>query len=119
MIFLCIPCLVLLTYFLILAIFFPKYRVYVKEAWKCFSDKLKGKKCSFSFDNKMRLAFSMWLAKHDMKKLGKFFYNQKNFNTFFTIFGIIFIIVTSILGILLIKFIFFGSPCTPDSGCSL
>src|SRR4030042_2407171 len=92
--FLCIPCLVLVLYFLIAAIFFPRYRHYISEAWKCFSDKLKGKKCSFSFDNKMRLALSMWFAKHNMNKLGKFFYSQKNFNVTFTILGIVFMIVS-------------------------
>lgn len=118
--FLCIPCLVLIAYFLIVAIFFPQYRPYIKEAWKCFLDKLKGKKCSVSFDNKMRLAFSMWLTKRGYIGLGKYFYDQKNFNRVFTIIGIVFIIVSSVLLVLLIKFLFFGSPCSnPDSTCRI
>ncbi len=119
MIFLCIPCLALLVYFLILAIFFPKYRIYVKEAWKCFTDKLKGKKCSLSFDNKMRLAFSMWLAKHNMPGLGKYFYNEKNFKWTVGILFVIFSIITTVLFVLLMKFIIYGSPCDTGSSCSL
>lgn len=117
--FLCIPCLVLVLYFLIIAIFFPQYMPYLKEAWKCFMDKLKGKKCSVSFDNKMRLAFSMWLTKKGYVKAGAYFYDQKKFNRFFTIFGILFILISTILFVLLIKFLFFGSPCSTGDGCSI
>ena len=118
MIFFCIPCLVLVVYFLVAAIFFPKYRAYVKEAWKCFSDKIKGKKCSFSFDNKMRLALSMWFAKRNMPRIGKFFYNKTNFTIVLTIAGILFTIITTLLFILLVKFLI-QSPCSQGSSCSL
>ena len=117
MIIFCIPCLVLVLYFLIAAIFFPRYKVYVREAWRCFSDKLKGKKCSFSFDNKMRLALSMWFAQRNMPRMGKFFYNKRNFNITFTIIGIVFTIVTTILFFFLIKFLI-HSPCSGGT-CSI
>lgn len=113
MIFLCIPCLVLVSYFCILGIFFPKYRRYIKEGWKCFLDKLKGKKCSMSFDNKMRIAFSVWLANKNMKRAGKFFYDERNFKLTFTIIGIVFTIISIYLFILLIQFMAVP-PCTSD-----
>lgn len=118
MIIFCIPCLVLALYFLIAAVFFPKYRAYVKEAWKCFSDKIRGKKCAFSFDNKMRLALSMWFAKRNMLKTGKFFYNQRNFTLFFTMIGIVFTIVSTFLFILLVHFLI-NPPCSVGDSCSL
>lgn len=113
----CIPCLVLVAYFLIAAIFFPRYRIYIKEAWKCFSDKLKGKKCAVSFDNKMRLALSMWFTKKGMIGLGKFFNNKRNFNIFFTIVGIAFTIISTLLFIVLVKFLI-KSPCV-DGTCPI
>lgn len=118
MIIFCIPCLVLVMYFLIAGIFFPKYRGYLREAWTCFSDKIKGKKCSFSFDNKMRLALSMWLTKKGMVGLGRFFNDPKKFTITFTIIGILFSIISTILFVVLIKFLFFGSPCA-DGTCTL
>jgi len=117
MVIFCIPCLVLVIYFLIAAIFFPSYRVYIKEAWRCFMDKLKGKKCAFSFDNKMRLAFSMWLAKRGMVRLGRFFSNKGNFYVTLTIIGIVLTIISIFLFILLIKFLV-HSPCA-DGTCPI
>ena len=48
----------MLTYFLIASVFVPRYRIYIKEGWRCFIDKMRGKNCSVSFDNKMRLVLS-------------------------------------------------------------
>lgn len=115
MVFFCIPCLVLVAYFLIAAIFFPHYRTYLKEAWRCFLDKIKGKRCSFSFDNKMRLALSMWLAKRGMVRLGRFLSNKRNFNLTFTIVGILFTLISIFLFILLVKFLI-RPPCV-DGAC--
>ena len=67
-----------------MSIFFPKYRRYIREGWRCFTDKLRGKKCSVSFDNRMRMAFSMWLAKRGLVRAGKFFSIERNFNRFST-----------------------------------
>jgi len=113
MVLFCIPCLVLLAYFGIMGLFFPKYRGYVKDGWRCFIDKLRGKVCSASFDSRMRLAFSMWLAKHNMPRLGKFFYKKKNFELTFIIIGIAFTILSIYLFILLMKFMA-QSPCAAD-----
>lgn len=113
----CIPCLALISYFLILGIFFPKYRVYIKDGWKCFLDKLLGKKCSVSFDNRMRLAFSMWLTKKGSAKLGRFFYNERNFNITLTVLTIALTIVSIYLSILLVKF-WISPPCSPESVCA-
>lgn len=108
--FLCIPCLALLLYFAIVGAFVPRYRVYIGEAWKCFIDKLKGKKCSVSFDNKARLALSTWFAKRNMNKTAKFLYNKRNFDTTLIIAIIAFSVVSTWLSILLIKFLI-HSPC--------
>ncbi len=109
MVIFCIPCLILVLYFAVLGIFFPRYRGYIREGWRCFLDKIKGRKCSASFDNKMRLAFSMWLAERNMKRLGKFFYNERNFKWTFITIGV----VTTVLFCLLIIFLVYP-PCTPD-----
>jgi UDP-N-acetylmuramyl pentapeptide phosphotransferase/UDP-N-acetylglucosamine-1-phosphate transferase len=107
----------LLLYFLIAGIFFPRYRTYVKDGWRCFIDKLRGRKCAASFDNRMRLAFSMWLTKHHMSRLGKFFYSERNFKLTFTILGIVFTIISIYLFILLIHFQI-NPPCNNNT-CSV
>jgi hypothetical protein len=111
MIFLCIPCLALILYFLILGIFIPRYRVYIQEAWRCFLDKLQGKKCSVSFDNKIHKAFVLWLAKRNHIKMARFFQKKRNFDIFLMIVLILFTIVTTWLAWLLYKFLFIKSPC--------
>jgi len=113
----CIPCLALLLYFGVASIFVPKYRRYLKEGWHCFLDKLKGRKCSASFDNRMRLALSSWLTRRGMVRLGRFFYNKRNFNITLTILTIIFTIVSIYFFILLIKFLI--SPPCANNVCSI
>ena len=110
-VFFCIPCLVLLLYFGILAVFFPRYRTYLKDAWRCFYDKLRGKKCPVSFDNKMRLALSTWFAEHKMESLGRFFYKEKNFKTVLTITWVVFTIISIYLFIVFIQYLY-TPPCT-------
>ena len=117
MVLFCLPCLTLLAYFIIAGIFFPQYRGYVKDGWGCFVDKLKGRKCSASFDNRMRLAFSMWLTKHRMSRLGKFFYSERNFKLTFTILGITFTILSIYLSIIFIQYLI-NPPCT-DNVCAI
>ena len=118
MVLFCIPCLALLLYFGVASIFVPRYRKYFKDAWKCFLDKLRGKKCAVSFDNRMRLAFSMWLTKRGLVSAGKFFHKKRNFD----IFMIVFLIVTTILSIylfvLLIKF-WMNPPCVDNGVCAV
>jgi hypothetical protein len=117
MVLFCIPCLALLAYFGVASIFFPKYRVYMKEGWRCFIDKLKRKKCSVSFDNRMRIALSSWLTKRGLVKLGRFFNNERNFNMTLTIFVVGSTILTVYLLLLYIQF-WFNPPCT-DNTCSI
>lgn len=117
MVLFCIPCLALLAYFGILSIFFPRYRTYLKDAWKCFWDKLRGKKCPVSFDNKMRLALSAWLADHNMASLGRFFYNEKNFKIVLTAMWIAFSILSIYLFIVFVGFLY-KPPCV-DSTCGV
>jgi hypothetical protein len=114
----CIPCLALLLYFVIAGIFFPRYRIYVKEGLRCFLDKLSGKKCSISFDNRMRLALSVWLTKRGMAKLGRFFYNKKNFDLVLTIIIVILTLISIYLFILWIQFLI-NPPCGVEDTCSL
>jgi hypothetical protein len=116
--FLCIPCLAIFIYLAIAGIFFPRYRVYLQEAWRCFVDKLMGKKCSVSFDNKARLAISAWFAKRNMNKTAKFLYNKRNFNIAMISFFIIFTIVTTWLFFLFIKFLI-NSPCAGKDTCTI
>ena len=111
MIFLCIPCLTLILYFLIFGIFIRRYRVYIKEAWRCFLDKLQGKKCSVSFDNKIHKAFVLWLAKRNHVKMARFFQKERNFDVLLITALVIFTIVTTWLAWLLYKFLFIKSPC--------
>jgi hypothetical protein len=116
MVFFCIPCLALLVYFLIMSIFFPRYRVYIREGWRCFIDKLKGRKCSVSFDNRMRLAFSGWLTKRGMVRMGRFFNDERNFNMTLTAIAVITTIISIYLIVLFVYFQLYP-PCTQDSAC--
>jgi hypothetical protein len=118
MVLFCLVCLALLVYFLIMAIFFPKYRSYVKEGWRCFLDKLRRKKCAVSFDNRMRMALAAWLTQRGMVRLGRLFSNKKNFDILLTSF----IVITTILSIyLVILFIYFQfyPPCDTSSVCAV
>ena len=117
MVFFCIPCVILVLYFLVAGIFFPRYRVYIKEGWCCFLDKLRGKKCSVSFDNRMRLSFSVWLTEKNMPRMGRFFYDERNFRIAFTALGIAFTIISIFLFIVLMNFLA-NPPCVSDV-CSI
>jgi len=113
----CIPCLVLISYFAIASIFVPKYRLYIKEAWQCFLDKLRGKKCSISFDNRMRLAVSMWFAEKNMPRIGKFLHDERNFKITLTMVGVVFTVISIFLFIVLLEYLA-HPPCEGDV-CSI
>ena len=115
MVLFCIPCLVLLLYFLVASIFFPKYRVYIKDGWGCFIDKLRGKNCSVSFDNKMRLAASEWFTKRGMLRVGKFLYNKRNFDWTLIVIGIATTLITVYLAFVAYQFWFIKPPCTVET----
>ena len=110
MVFFCIPCLVLVIYFAIMGIFFPKYRRYIKEGWRCFLDKLKGRKCIASFDSRMRLAVSMWFSERGMHSIGRFLQNERNFNLTLMVVGVVSTVVSIVLFIMLINFLIYP-PC--------
>ncbi len=118
MVLVCIPCFALLVYFGVMSIFFPKYRRYIREGWRCFTDKLRGKKCSVSFDNRMRLAFSAWLTKHGMIRLGRWFNNEKNFSNFLIAVTVITTILSVYLVILFIQ-LQINPVCYDGSSCSV
>ncbi len=118
MVLFCIPCLALLVYFGVAGIFFPKYRTYIREGWRCFSDKLRGRKCSVSFDNRMRIAFSAWLAHHRMTRLGRWFNSERNFSMFMTTFAIVSTVLTIYFIWLFIQFQI-NSPCDVGDVCSV
>ncbi|UCD03194.1 MAG: hypothetical protein JSV63_00980, partial [Candidatus Aenigmatarchaeota archaeon] len=81
-------------------------------------DKLRRKKCSVSFDNRMRMAFSAWLTQRGLVRLGRFFISERNFNIFMTTFAI----VTTVLSIyLIVLFIQFQitPPCDVGDVCAV
>jgi len=117
MVIFCIPCLALIAYFAVAGIFFPRYRLYLKDAWICFTDKLRRRRCSVSFDNRMRVDLSAWLAGRGMVRMGRFLYSERNFNTMLTVLVIVSSIVSVYLSILLIQF-WFSPPCT-EATCSV
>ncbi len=114
MVFFCIPCIVLVAYFLVASIFIPRYRVYIKEGWRCFADKFRGKECSVSFDNKMRLVTSEWFVNRGMPRIGKFLYKKKNFDWTLIIVGVVTTVLSIYLFALAIQFSF-NPPCTTDT----
>lgn len=81
-------------------------------------DKITGKKCSVSFDNRMRLAVSMWFTKRRMLKVGKFLQNKKNFDTTLIVIGIVTTILSIYLFALLITFLI-HSPCETGDTCAI
>lgn len=109
----CIPCSMLLIIFGIIGLFFPKYRPFVKEAWKCFVNKLMMRKCEASFDTKVKASLVAYFMKRGNMKMAKFV--NKYFNIIVTIFGIIIVVVSIYLTYLFVKWIILGqSPCTAE-----
>jgi hypothetical protein len=117
MVIFCIPCLALIAYFAVAGIFFPRYRLYLRDAWTCFVDKLRRRRCSVSFDNRMRIGLSAWLAGRGMVRLARFLYSERNFNAILTILVIASTIASIYLSILLVQF-WFSPPCT-EATCSI
>ena len=108
----------LVAYFVVASIFIPRYRVYIKAGWRCFADKLRGKECSVSFDNKMRLVVSEWFANRGMPRIGKFLYKKRNFDWTMITIGILTTVVTVYLTFMAYQFWFVEPPCTVDT-CSI
>ena len=116
---LCLPCLSLIFYFLILGLLFPSKRKFIKDAINCFWTKFKGKYCSDSFDDLVHKQFVMWLAEKNLNSLAKFFSNRRNFDIALVVSAIVFIALHTVLFILLIQWIFIKSPCAGEGVCRL
>lgn len=101
-----------------MGLFFPRYKLYIKEGWRCFLDKLRGEECSTSFDNRMRLSFSVWLTKIGMTGLGRFFYKKKNFDVVLSVLIIVITIVSIYLFVLWIQYLI-NPPCEVGEGCAI
>ena len=114
MVIFCLPCLVLVAYFAVASIFIPRYRSYIRHGWRCFSDKLRGKQCSVSFDNRMRLAVSEWFTRKGMPGIGKFLYKKKNFDWTLIIIGVSTTLLTIYLAYVGVQF-WFEPPCTEQT----
>jgi hypothetical protein len=115
----CVPCLSLILYFLILGIFFPSKRKFIKDAINCFWKKVKGKYCPDSFDDLTHKRFVMWLSEKNFDGLARFFVNKRNFDLVLVLSSVIFIIIDIWLFILLLNWIFIKSPCEIGSICRI
>lgn len=114
----CIPCLLLLLYFGILAIFVPSKRHYVKDAWHCFTRKLLMRPCDVEFDKQMKARFSAWLAAKGHPRAGAFVF--KHFETMMTVLFAILFIVSIYATYLFWEWIVVGNkPCAPDGGSTI
>jgi hypothetical protein len=82
-------CVIALVVFAVLGIFSARYRAYFFEAFDCVFKKMTLRKCTTSFDKKMKLKVTTKLS-HVNKPLGGFVF--KNFDTISWIFTIIMII---------------------------
>ena len=90
----CIPCLALLIYFCIVAIFVPSKRPYVALAWHCFTRKLLMRPCEVSFDEQMKAATTAWFIKHNHNKTARFI--NQHFSDILTAIFIISLVLTII-----------------------
>jgi len=115
----CIPCLVLLLYFVILAVFVPSKRPYVALAWHCFTRKLLMRPCEVSFDEAMKAATTAWFIKSNHNKTARFI--NKHFADILTAIFIISLVLTIISILLAYQWYFVQSPCdvTNSSGICL
>ena len=82
-------CIIALVVFAILGLFSAKYRAYFLEAFDCVFKKMTLRKCTTSFDKKMKMKITSRLAGVN-KSLGSFVY--KHFETISWIFTIIMIL---------------------------
>ncbi|MBT4870277.1 MAG: hypothetical protein HON47_01775 [Candidatus Diapherotrites archaeon] len=83
-------CFIALIVFAILALFSAKYRAYFKEALDCVFRKATLRKCTTSFDKKMKMKVTSKISKRN-KKFGRVVY--KNFDLITWIITIVSIIV--------------------------
>ena len=109
-------CFIALIVFAILAIFSAKYRAYFKEALDCVARKATLRKCTTSFDKKMKMKVTAKISRAN-KPLGRFVF--KNFDVLswiITIVSIIIMIYSLVSGVVgLYNFSIYGNCYGPDS----
>ena len=109
-------CFIALIIFAILAIFSAKYRAYFKEALDCVARKATLRKCTTSFDKKMKMKVTSKISKRN-KTIGRVVY--KNFDRItwiITIVSIIIMIYSLWFGVLgVYNFYVYGNCNGPDS----
>ena len=114
----CLPCLTLILYFVILGIFMPSKRQFIKGAILCFWRKLTLHKCTDAFDILMHTRFVMWIAGKNRMSLSKFFKKKRNFDIALAILGLVFMVLNTVLFYLLYRFLFIKSPCN-EGACQI
>ncbi len=109
-------CFMALIIFAILAVFSAKYRAYFKEALDCVARKATLRKCTTSFDKKMKIKVTSKLSKRN-KSLGKFVYKNFDIITWtITIVSIIIMILSLYFGVLgVYNWYAYGNCNGPDS----
>lgn len=115
----CLYCLSLIIYFVIIGIFFPSKRKFVKQAIKCFWMKVRGIYCSDSFDDLVHKRFVVWLAEHKQDKLANFFKEKKHFGTVLVFSTVIFTVINIALLFVLYRWLFIKSPCSEGEVCQV
>ena len=106
----CIPCLVLFLIVSVIAMFFPRYKPFIKESWRCFWDKLRMRPCEMEFDKKVKTKMVSKLIKRDKPKLANFV--NKYFDLSLIVLGIFMIVVMVYLTYLSVDWILLGNkPC--------
>jgi len=109
-------CFIALIVFAILAIFSTKYRAYFKEALDCVARKATLRKCTTSFDKKMKMKVTSKISKRN-KKVGRIVYKNFDIITWIiTIVSIIIMIYSLWYGVFgVYNFYAFGNCNGPDS----
>jgi hypothetical protein len=109
-------CLIALFVFGVLAIFSAKYRIYFKEAADCVFKRLTLRKCTTSFDKKMKVKISSKISNKN-KRLGGFVFRHfEALSWIMTIAMILSLIWTAYTGFVgVYNFYWFGNCNGPNS----
>jgi len=112
-------CLIALVVFGVLAIFSAKYRGYFKEAADCVFRRMTLRKCTTSFDKKMKVKISSKLSSKS-KKLGSFtFKHFESLSWIVTIIMIVSLVYSAFFGFMgVYNWYVFGNCNGPDSNAA-
>lgn len=109
-------CLIALFIFGVLALVSAKYRAYFKEAADCVFRKMTLRKCTTSFDKKMKVKISSKISNRNQKIGGFVFKNFETLSWIMTIIMILSMIFTAYYGFLgLYNYYWFGNCNGPNS----